>query len=319
MAMRASALMAGESFARLRRRIAEIEGRSSGLSKTQAYVAHPSGAAIACAEKDDGPLPGTAPALACDAFAPHWNSPVLAFGVARVDRMLRGGLCRNALHEIRGEAARDAAAVTGFASAVLARLLLTDARPVLWVVENAAACEGGLPHGPGLDHFGLDSSRLIVVRVRRPGEALWVFEEGLRCGGLAAVLTEIRGHPRLLDLTASRRLALRARESGVMGLLLRQSASAEPGAATTRWRVAPRPTATLDDFADGIGKPAWRLNLERNRAGTIGTFDLEWDHGRRCFACAEPAALSVADAPLSSNRPHPAHAAGAILAFRRVS
>ena len=53
-----------------------------------------------------------------------------------------------------------------------------------------------------------------------------------------------------LDLTASRRLALRARESGVLGLLLRQAGPAEPGAALTRWLVSPRPAGTLDDFVD---------------------------------------------------------------------
>ena len=51
----------------------------------------------------------------------------------------------------------------------------------------------------------------------------------------AAVFAEIRGHPRRLDLTASRRLALRARKGGVMGLLLRHAAVSEPGAETTRW------------------------------------------------------------------------------------
>ena len=112
---------------------------------------------------------------------------------------------------------------------------------MLWIVEAAAAREAGLPYGVGLDRFGCDSTRLIVVRVRKPGDALWVFEEGLACRGLAAVLTEIRGTPRLLDLTASRRLALRAEAGGVMGLLLRQTGEADPSAALTRWRVAPLP------------------------------------------------------------------------------
>jgi hypothetical protein len=64
-----------------------------------------------------------------------------------------------------------------------------------------------------------------------------------------------------------------------MGLLLRQAVAAEPGAATTRWCVGPLPAGTLDDFTEGIGRPAWRLDLERNRAGRTGSFALEWDHG----------------------------------------
>src|SRR5690606_30942316 len=147
----------------------------------------------------------------------------------------------------------------GFATALLARLALRDDRPVLCIAEESALREGGHPHGPGLDQFGLAAARLVVVETRRPEEALWVFEEGLRCTGLAAVLCELRGRPRALDLTASRRLALRARESGVTGLLLRQAAAAEPGAARTRWRAAPSPAGTFDGFPEGIGRPAWRL------------------------------------------------------------
>src|SRR5690606_37010113 len=157
--------------------------------------------------------------------------------------------------------------------------------------------EGGDLYGPGLDRFGFDSRRLVLVSAQRPGEALWVFEEGLRCAGLAAVLAELRGHPKELDLTASRRLALRARESGVMGLLLRQAGPAEPGAAATRWLVEPRPAAGDDDDPLGIGRPVWRLAVERNRHGATGTFDLEWDHDRRAFAAARPA-LPVARAPV---------------------
>jgi protein ImuA len=241
---------------------------------------------------------------------------VLPFGIAPLDRLLAGGLRRNALHEIRATG-RDAPAATGFAAAILARLLRDDDRPVLWVTEAAAAREAGLPYGAGLDRFGLDSKKLIVVRVRRPGEALWAFEEGLRCRGLAAAVAEIRGTPKRLDLTASRRLSLRARESGVMGLILRQSAGAEPGAALTRWLVAPRPAATLDAFPDGIGRPVWRLVLERNRTGQTGIFDLEWDHGRCILVAAEPIspALPGAGAALFADRPDRPAEAGAVVAF----
>src|SRR5690606_34733800 len=166
---------------------------------------------------------------------------VLPLGIAGIDRALAGGLRRDGLHEIRSAASSDFTAASGFAFAILARLAETEGRPFLFVTEAGAENEAGLPYGPGLNAFGLAMRRLIVVRVRRPGEALWVFEEGLRCPGLAAVLAEIHGRPRQLDLTASRRLALRAGESGVIGLLLRQAAPAEPGAGATRWHVSARP------------------------------------------------------------------------------
>ncbi len=307
--MRASVFMAREAFARLARRIAEIEGRlrledGAGLASA---IAPPPG-------------PEAHPAPARHLLSPRRGGAVLPLGIAEVDRLLSGGLRRNALHEIRAGTTRESSAASGFATALLARLAGLDDRPILFVVEEEAAREGGQPYGPGLDQFGLDPARLVVVMTRRPQETLWVFEEGLRCVGLAAVAAELRGHPKALDLTASRRLALRARESGVMGLLLRQAGAAEPGAATTRWRVAPRPAATVDDFTEGIGRPVWRLDLERNRAGPTGSFDLEWDHGALRFAIADPTApaLPVAGAALPLDRPHLAGAAGAVMAFRRT-
>ncbi len=286
--------LAEAGLARLRRRIAAIEKRPP--SAENGIVVRPS------------PLGRPSSAL-------------LPFAIPGLDRMLAGGLRRDALHEIRGSLARDAAAATGFAAAILARLTRQDDRPILWVAEAAATREAGQPYGAGLDRFGLDSRRLIVVQVRKPGDALWVCEEGLSCRGLAAVLTEVRGEPRLLDLTASRRLALRARESGVMGLLLRQSDRPQPGAATTRWLVAPRPATTLDDYPAGIGDPSWRLTLERNRLGATGTFDVEWDHGRCRFvpAAGIGASHSFPVAALSVDRPHLARDQRALVALRRAS
>jgi len=188
-------------------------------------------------------------------------------------------------------------------------------------MESAAGREAGLPYGRGFDHLGLDAKRLILVRARRADEALWVCEEGLRCRGLAAVLAEIRGSPRALDLTASRRLALRARDNKVMGLLLRQAASAEPGAEATRWLVAPRPAAITDDFSPGIGNPVWRLVLERSRTGRTGSCDLEWDHGTRRFASVRrfAPALPVPRPAVSVDRPPLPAEAGTVVALRRAS
>ncbi len=305
--MRDSAFMAGGDIARLRRRIAEIEGRVVAFDAGEKNSDSEGLDEAACRR---GPIsPPSSP------FRPRRSGTVLPLGIASLDRLLAGGLRKNALHEVRGETTRDSAAATGFAAALLVRLAQADDRPILWIVEAAAIREAGLPYGAGLDRFGLDSKRLIVVCVRRPGEALWVFEEGLRCRGLAGVLAEIRGHPRKLDLTASRRLALRARESGVMGLLLRQAGAPEPGAALTRWHVAPRPAAISADFPAGIGRPVWRLALERNRSGATGTFDLEWDHGTCRFAPAISPALPVARPASAVDRPDFPTEAGEVVAF----
>jgi protein ImuA len=301
--MRASVSMADGGFARLRRRIAEIEGRAmvADLVLGAGPALHPSAS--------DNRPPG---------LAPRRGEAVLSLGIPWLDSRLAGGLRLNALHEIRAGTTNDSPAATGFAVAILARLAEIDDRPLLVVLEATARREAGLVYGPGLDRFGLDSKRLVIATPRRAEEALWVFEEGLRCRGLAAVLAELRGHPRPLDLTASRRLALRARDSGVMGLLLRQASRSEPGATATRWSVTSRPAADLDAFAAGIGRPAWRLALERNRFGMTGVFDVEWDHERLAFSEPVPALSRSRTAP-SFDRPHPSPEDGAILAFRQAS
>ncbi len=313
-AMRASVSMVGESFARLRRRIAEIEGRpAAGDLPPEEQQSPPSplaGEGWGGGYGAGGVLPTRT------TLAPRRAGDTLPFALPSLDRMLAGGLRRAALHEVYGDTAREAAAATGFAMAILARLARVDDRPVLWIVEASSAREAGLPYGVGLDRFGCDSTRLIVVRVRKPADALWVFEEGLACRGLAAVLTEIRGTPRVLDLTASRRLALRAEAGGVMGLFLRQTGEADTSAALTRWRVAPLPAIATDDYPAGIGRPAWRLTLERNRRGRTGTIDVEWDHERRAFVPAEAVRPAHARpvAPLPADRPDPAPAERALVA-----
>jgi protein ImuA len=241
----------------------------------------------------------------------------LTLGLDELDRRLGGGLPLAALHEVRSDETRGSGAATGFAAALLTRLAEVQAKPILWIEEEMAGVEAGLPFGGGLACFGLDPHRLILIRARKAEDALWVFEEGLRCTGLAAALLVLRASPSALDLTVSRRLALRSAAHGVMGLLLRQASEAEPGAATTRWRVVPQPVAVMDGFAEGIGRPAWRAELEKSRLGPVGTFDLEWDHGAKRFA--EPAkADPVARPAVPFDRPRRAAGAGTELALRQA-
>ncbi|MGV8839346.1 MAG: ImuA family protein [Bauldia sp.] len=279
----------------LRRDIATIEGRSSVLEGDGLLA-------------DDGTSIG--------AVDREWDAR-MPFGVAGLDERLGGGLPLGALHEFRCEETRATGALTGFATGILARIGAVRRRPILWIEEEMALAEAGLPFGPGFARFGLDPAKLLIVRARRPEEALWAFEEGLRCTGLAAVLAVIRGSPKALDLTASRRLALRAASVGVAGLLLRQAGAAEPGAAMTRWRIAPLPAGTMDGFTEGVGRPAFRAELEKNRLGPVGSFDLEWHHDRGSFAPAA-AANPVARPAVSVDRPADAPAVREVVAFRKA-
>jgi len=193
-------------------------------------------------------------------------------GVPAIDGALPwGGLPRGALHEIGGAAERDLAAQS-FAAALLG-LLARDGRPALWIAPD----EG--PYAPALPGFGLDPAQVTVVRARRPADALWALEEGLRCSALAAVLAEGAAP----DFAQSRRLQLAAGESGVTALLLEPARDPLPAsAALTRWRVAAAPSAVdgHDDETAGemVGYARWRVDLLRARGGRPRHWLVEWSH-----------------------------------------
>ncbi|MEJ0096692.1 MAG: hypothetical protein WDM84_00080 [Bauldia sp.] len=208
---------------------------------------------------------------------------------------------------MRAAESRDAAVATGFAAAVLARLSVDDDRPILWVVEAAAAREAGSLYGAGLARFGLDPARSswsASIARRMPS--------GFSRRGSAAAASP-PSPPRSAAspaCSASPKAAgwrCRAAEHGVMGLLVRQSSHPGPGAATTRWLVAPQPAAASADHPAAIGHPAWRLTLERNRRGATGVFDVEWNHDQRRFASLPALAATAAHprpvAALSRDRP----------------
>src|SRR6185295_10441838 len=140
----------------------------------------------------------------------------LALGIAAVDAALGGGLACAALHELSAAPVHLGAAA-GFALALAARSPET-AKHALWIATDFGLLETGALYGPGLDLIGLDTERLLMARVARPLDALFAMEEALKCRALATVIAEIDGE---IDLTATRRLSLAAREGGVLGLLLR--------------------------------------------------------------------------------------------------
>jgi protein ImuA len=187
----------------------------------------------------------------------------LPFGIAAIDRRLAGGgLAADALHEVAGAASglADEAAATLLAASVAARRAGEDGT-VLWALSRRDL------FAPGLALAGLAPERLLYAECRRDEEVLAVMEEGLRHGGLAAVVGEVRR----VTMTATRRLQLAAEEGGTMALMLKRWRKAEedplglPSAAVTRWRVAAAPSQRL--AIPGIARARWRLELARQRGG----------------------------------------------------
>jgi protein ImuA len=150
---------------------------------------------------------------------------------------------------------------------------------LIWAGEESVFAEEGAPYPPGLLHFGLDPSRLIVVRAGKREEALWAAEQGLSARGAVVVCT-LGALGRPLDLKATRRLLLFAERNRSHCLLVRPLV--EASAAWTRWRVSP---ARSSAEARELGPPAYRVELVRSRGGPAGAvFTLDWNAHARAFA-----------------------------------
>jgi protein ImuA len=205
--------------------------------------------------------------------------PVLPLGIASLDAALSGGLALGAVHEIAAAGAVHRGAAFGFALALAGTTrAVRRADEVLWIETVSAAAETGRPYALGLEAFGLEPARMLIVRVARPLDLLWVLEEALRCRGLAATIAEFTDPA---DLTATRRLSLAARESGGLGLLVQHRAAPQASAAMTRWQIAAAPSRP--DAFGGLGAAVFDLRLTKNRHGPCGRWTILWDQHERAF------------------------------------
>lgn len=262
----------------------------------------------------------------------------LPFGIPTIDTMLGGGLARGALHEIAATGEAHLPAAAGFALAVAKRA--APSPRLFWVSEDMAFAESGVPHGAGLDAFGLAPEQLVMVSTTHRRDLLWAMEEALRCGATTAVIGEMRAGA--IDGVAIRRLSLAAAESGTLALLLRTEPPGDASTAATRWvvgaasntnvipgREPPGPAKgrpddklrertrnpeTDSEFVSGFRVRTFgasrndeKINsrvaaqLVRNRRGPTGTWILEWSDSDGQFMLATHAQPLAAPA---LDRPH---------------
>jgi len=208
-------------------------------------------------------------------------------------RLAGGGIASGALHEMAGatQSVADDAAATLFVAGIAAR---AGVGIVLWVMSKPDL------FAPGLSQAGIPPSRLIQVDARRDEDALAVIEDGLRHGGLAAVVGEVAR----VSMTATRRLQLAAEEGRTTALLLRrwrraqQDPLSEPSAAVTRWRIACAPSSPLP--VQGVGRPRWDVTLVRQRGGDPGNWLLE--------ACDATGSLALPSKPVDRSAAAPRRA-----------
>jgi len=240
-----------------------------------------------------------------DAHAPNR----IALGHAEADAALCGGLARAAVHEVFAEGHQSAAA-TGFIAGLAGRM--TARRPLVWVRQDFSEIESGALSASGLAELGLDPRALVTVRAADFDAALRTTADALACDALGAVVLEVWGQPRQLDLVASRKLTLAAQASDVTALLLRLAAPPLPSTAETRWivRAAHSPPAAP---WHAWGAPVFDAELVRNRHGPVGRWIMEW----KCDECLffEPAAYPQ---PVSATPAHRSHQAAAFGHQRRT-
>jgi protein ImuA len=215
------------------------------------------------------------PAAAAVASIRPWS-----FGVKAIDDLLAGGLAADGLHEVTPGRYGDSWAAIAFGLALLARRTAAGpSKPLLWCFTPRQESELGRPSAPGLQRFGIDPARLILIGAANAAEAAFVLEEGLRCGRLAAALAGIDS----LDATAARRLSLAAKAGVTPALLLTPPAAPGILTAASRWRVALPPAPQRPPGAPPrLHECAWHVELLRNRHGAAGgAFQL-------AFALADP-------------------------------
>jgi protein ImuA len=170
------------------------------------------------------------------------------------------------------------------------------------VRQDFCEIESGALSMRGLAELGLDPRCLVTVRAADVESALRTAADALACDALGAVVLEVFGPAKALDLVASRKLTLAAQSSGVTGLVLRTAAEPSPSTAETRWivRAARSPPET-----DVWGTPRFDAELVRNRRGPTGRWIMEWKCDECLFSeAAHPQPLAATPA----HRPHQAFA-----------
>lgn len=202
-----------------------------------------------------------------------------------------GALPLGVVHEFLTDGPEGLAATCGFVSALLAPLLKTQTI-LFWISASRQV------FAPALPYFGIAADRVIFVNLHREQDILWATEEILQSGAAAGVVTEL---PQI-SFIASRRLQLRAEQSGATGFLIchrprpvsntvgitgSSTQAAEktgnrvhnPTACATRWEIRPLPGLPIDGLP-GLGAPCWQVNLLKAKNGRPGSWEIQWKDGK---------------------------------------
>ncbi|HEX6915790.1 MAG TPA: Error-prone repair protein ImuA [Chitinophagaceae bacterium] len=182
-----------------------------------------------------------------------------------------------AIHEFCCGGMEAAAATCGFIAGIVSALMKNG--PALWI----SPAPGIYP--PALKFFGIEPHRILFAEIAKEQHARWAMEEALKCGGLSAVVAEIRE----FSFTESRRFQLAVEHSDVTGFIVRHKPKNLATTAVTRWQVTP--LAGSSTSLPGLGFPRWNVELLKVRNGKPGSWPIEWNRGRFRFV-QQPAKLA---------------------------
>lgn len=168
-------------------------------------------------------------------------------------------------HEFTTGNAPDAAATSGFITALLSKLLRTGG-VCLWISTTRNAFPASLAA------FAIQPDQIIFVDLKTEREALYATEEALKCSMLIAVLAELKN----ISFKESRRFQLAAEQSRVVGFIIRhQPKIVNAIASVSRWHITSLPSTTNDGLP-GVGFPRWKVDLQKIRNGTPSAWIIEW-------------------------------------------
>ena len=176
----------------------------------------------------------------------------------------------------------------------------------MWIRQDFTEIESGALSMSGLAELGLDPRLLVTVRAADVDSALRTAADALACDAVGAVVLEVWGEARQLDLVASRKLTLAAQASGV------DLPVAADGGGAAALDGRDQMDRARGAFAAGAapwsawGAPVFDAQLVRNRHGPVGRWIMEW----KCDEClfGKPAAYPQPVAAAPAHRPHQAPA-----------
>lgn len=201
------------------------------------------------------------------------------------------------VHDIASEAHADYAAALAFAFAGAHRAAKKSGKPALICQMENSAIDHGELYGPGLNSLGVDPGSFVIVSTRSEMDLLWCAEEALGSGELAALVLRLPSRARKYSFAASRRLQLRALESGAPAFVVRGGSERGAIAAETLWRIAPAESLSSGYASKRIlGLARWRAALERARTSRPRDWVMAWENETLRIDMAEP----VGDGPLLS-------------------